>query len=191
MNISNLVFRQVKWQPQMQSNFETMWYAGVVEIGELVESMGHADWKKQDRDEMNLLVEAADIVIFAINCLWYQNEDIETDVNLTGTIGERFFTGALLKAWATEDFNYAISLCINQFPMAYDYALAKQALNQLRQDNGYKTGDYIKNWGTRSTAMEDNQFLQQVIGQNMSYDEMYSHLNKIYQKVKESRLPMN
>lgn len=60
----------------------------------------------------------------------------------------------------------------------------KNALNNFRQANGYKSGEYIKNW----FGNEDNDYLIKIIEglsedeKNNSYDIIYSRLSDTYQE---------
>jgi dimeric dUTPase (all-alpha-NTP-PPase superfamily) len=60
------------------------------------------------------------------------------------------------------------------------YALytGKNILNRFRQDHGYKSGEYIKEWNGR----EDNEVLQKIMRENpdISPDKLYSALSDAY-----------
>jgi hypothetical protein len=43
------------------------------------------------------------------------------------------------------------------------YYHGKNILNMFRQEHGYKTGGYIKNWGTEKEPSEDNVYLAEQI----------------------------
>ena len=67
--------------------------------------------------------------------------------------------------------------------MLIDVIIAKQALNQLRQDYGYRNGDYIKDWN----GDQDNTYLEPLYGK--AYEEVYDCMEKIYTtKIIASRL---
>jgi len=190
MNITPTVERQWQWQASMNSNYDTMWLAAVEEIGELVGSFGYADWKKTVRDEQNILVESADLFIFVINCAFYAGEPIQGKVNphLAPINDDRKFIQTITAALAQNDMDYLIAVLFTEYPMAYDYVMAKQALNALRQDNGYKQGEYIKNWGTSEKPFEDNRALTALLGRDLTYDKMYSLLETQYTAVQTTRL---
>ena len=59
------------------------------------------------------------------------------------------------------------------------YYMGKQALTQFRQANGYKTGDYIKNWAGK----EDNEHLTEMLEKGVSIDYLPTALNDAYSLV--------
>ena len=56
------------------------------------------------------------------------------------------------------------------------YYMGKQALTQFRQANGYKTGDYIKNWAGK----EDNEHLTEMLEKGVSIEYLPTALNDAY-----------
>jgi len=60
----------------------------------------------------------------------------------------------------------------------YKLYVGKNILNQFRQDNGYKIGEYIKIWDGK----EDNEVMQELLDTNahITPDELYSELQAIY-----------
>lgn len=60
----------------------------------------------------------------------------------------------------------------------YKLYVGKNILNQLRQDNGYKDGTYMKNWA----GEEDNIVMKRVWEENADIkpDDLYRELTKIY-----------
>jgi len=67
------------------------------------------------------------------------------------------------------------------FDELYSLYVGKNILNQFRQDNGYKSGEYKKIWKNR----EDNEILQDILlkNPNISPKELYEELDKIYQSI--------
>lgn len=62
----------------------------------------------------------------------------------------------------------------------YNWYLAKNALNRIRQDNGYKTGEYLKMW---KEGVEDNCFLEEALdklGEDVEFDALYAELKNTY-----------
>ena len=59
------------------------------------------------------------------------------------------------------------------------YYMGKQALTQFRQANGYKSGDYIKNWAGK----EDNEHLTEMLEKGVSIDYLPTALNDAYSLV--------
>jgi len=190
MNISDIITRQFAWQKTMDSNAEVMWLAGLEEIGELTASLGYADWKKVDRDELNILIEMADIVIFIINVAYYKKQPLKPIIELAPAESDYLFLRKLTYTFTTDQYNQAIRLIVNQNPAVVNYILGKQALNKLRQDYGYKQGEYFKNWGTNLQPIEDNAFLVHCLDKAWTFEETYNYLEDTYLKVQTSRLPL-
>lgn len=66
----------------------------------------------------------------------------------------------------------------------YKLYVGKNILNQFRQDNGYKEGNYIKVWA----GEEDNVIMKRILEEN-SYikpDELYKKLTKLYLALNKS-----
>lgn len=63
----------------------------------------------------------------------------------------------------------------------YELYLSKNALNQFRQDNGYKAGTYVKIWNGR----EDNEVMQDIIdnSDSLSYQGLLAALGQAYAAV--------
>jgi len=62
----------------------------------------------------------------------------------------------------------------------FDSYVKKHALNQLRQNYGYKTGEYQKIWNGK----EDNTYLNSISGNSVG--EIYTKLEKMYLKYLEN-----
>jgi dimeric dUTPase (all-alpha-NTP-PPase superfamily) len=71
--------------------------------------------------------------------------------------------------------SYSLNLSLDELYILY---IGKNILNQFRQDNGYKSGTYIKNWN----GQEDNVVMQNILSQNsdISPKELYQKLRKLY-----------
>ena len=67
------------------------------------------------------------------------------------------------------------------FDELYALYIGKNALNQFRQEHGYKEGTYIKIWNGK----EDNEVMQELIERNpdISYEELKKALAKAYETV--------
>jgi hypothetical protein len=61
--------------------------------------------------------------------------------------------------------------------------IAKNVLNKFRQDNGYKTGEYIKIWNGQEDNVYVMKFLNEFSGREGLFDFLYSKLVKEYKKV--------
>lgn len=176
--LQTVIDRQIAWQSHMKSDLDTMYLAWVAEVGELVDSMGFADWKKHPRDEANMLVEAVDILIFTINIVYYKEHDLDfSTVSVVKPKNDAAMVAFLNRFMSRYQYEKIILLLVKEFPDALDMLVAKQALNALRQDYGYKTGDYIKSW----PKGEDNVYLESLLGED--FDTIYAKLEDIYTNV--------
>ncbi|MDX1734855.1 MAG: dUTP diphosphatase [Halioglobus sp.] len=151
------------------------WYRAVwIECGELIEHYGYKWWKKQEPEMEQVRLEVIDIWHFGMSALFREGRSIEdiaaemaADIATyeeTGA-GVREATEALaLHALQTKSFSpvrfwalmHASGL---NFDSLYSAYVGKNVLNFFRQDNGYKEGTYVKNWGGR----EDNEHLVELV----------------------------
>jgi len=97
--------------------------------------------------------------------------DIESIMHITTSSTIDMFDGLLKKY-------FAMSLkCGVNLKILYKFYIAKNVLNQFRQDNGYKEGTYKKIWGTK----EDNEVMLDILSRKtLGAQELYSELNKAY-----------
>lgn len=176
--LQTVIDRQIAWQSHMKSDLNTMYLAWVAEVGELVDSMGFADWKSHPRDEANMLVEAVDILIFTINIVYYEEHILDfTTAEGVESKNEANMVYFLNYFMSKGEYENIMLLLVKEFPDALDMLVAKQALNALRQDYGYKTGEYIKAW----PKGEDNVYLEGLLGED--FDTVYAKLEDIYTNV--------
>ena len=97
--------------------------------------------------------------------------DIESIINITTSSQINLFDG-LLKGY----FAMALKCGVN-LKILYKFYIAKNVLNQFRQDNGYKEGSYRKIWGVK----EDNEVMIDILNTKaIGAKELYSKLDKIY-----------
>ncbi len=171
--IEQVVAKQIEFQETMSSNSKTMYLALVEELGECVASMGYADWKVSVRDVTNIEIEMVDIAVFAIN-LEYYSKYYYTKTTKFSIFSEFDLIKKIIKALAEEKYSDIYYMIFNYHPHLIDVLTAKQALNQLRQDYGYKKGEYIKDWH----GEEDNTYLKDYYGS--SYDTVYAEMEQIY-----------
>ena len=97
--------------------------------------------------------------------------DIESIMHITTASQIDLFDGLL------KDY-FAMSLkCGVNLKILYKYYIAKNVLNQFRQDNGYKEGTYKKVWGNK----EDNEVMLEIMTENtLGAQELYKKLDKVY-----------
>lgn len=173
MKILSVIDRQISFQQNMKSSSQVMKLALLEEVGEYVASTGYADWKPTIRDEKNMDIELIDIAIFAINVGYY-----ESKVHHTRKIDPISFevdlVDEIINLYSNKEWIEIAHLIFNSHPHLLDVVIAKQALNQLRKDYGYKTGEYIKDWN----GQEDNVYLEGFYGQD--YEEVYDNMEDIY-----------
>lgn len=89
-----------------------------------------------------------------------------------------------------EDIYFGYGILCNLFELSpldiFKWYCAKNALNKLRQDHGYKEGKYIKNW---EPDKQDNEFLEEilnVVGEEFSIESIKADLEKVYlDKIKD------
>lgn len=98
--------------------------------------------------------------------------DIENLIHLTTGFKMNLFDG-LLKTY----FYLSLKCGVNLNDL-YGFYIAKNVLNQFRQDNGYKEGTYRKIWDGR----EDNEVMIALLndGKTKSIDEIYKGLELAY-----------
>ena len=171
--IKKLVKKQVEFQQKMDSNTKVMYLALVEELGEYVASMGYSDWKKTVRDEANMDIELVDIAVFAMNLAYYDN-NIYEPIRVPTAEDDFEMATIIIEYLADERPNHIYYSIFAYKPKLMDILTAKQALNQLRQDYGYKEGVYIKDWHGK----EDNTYLEAFYGQ--SYEDIYNQMEEIY-----------
>lgn len=182
MTIENVVQRQFNFQKNIKSNQGIMLLALVEELGEFVASTGYADWKKTARDEKNMDIELIDIAIFAINLAYYTDK-IKPPIWLPQPKTELKLVQTIIAALGCDDWMGIAYTVFNYKPELLKVVVAKQALNQLRQDYGYKQGEYIKDWN----GDEDNTYLEGFYGEK--YEDVYNGMEEIYTvKIIGSRL---
>jgi hypothetical protein len=173
--LKTAISRQIEWQKTMNSNHNTMYLAWVEELGELVASMGYADWKKVARDEQNIIVEAVDLIIFTINMSYYSGLEVNLDASIRKVSTDVEFVSYLNYYMAVGLLSEVILLIVDRIPAALQMLIHKQALNDLRQKYGYKEGNYIKAW----PKGEDNVYLE-TLDPEADFDEAYEALETIY-----------
>ena len=152
------------WKTQ---NFE--WYRAIwVECAELLDHYGWKWWKKQIPNTGQIHLELVDIWHFGLSVLLMENnkesciEIIESTFMLKIEQGnfkldlEQFTSDTLItKGFDLKGF-FKLMIDINlTFEDLYVGYISKNVLNTFRQDNGYQTGTYIKNWD----GIEDNEYL--------------------------------
>ena len=179
------------WREQ---NFE--WYRAIwVECAELLDHYGWKWWKKQSPNQAQIELELVDIWHFGLSIL-LSNYDIEKSISLIseGMIDQRgsgkfrenledFTTNTLqTRSFDLKRFNQVMNDVGLTFEKLYVGYISKNVLNSFRQDKGYQTGTYIKDWG----GIEDNEYLIRLASkmdpksENFS-SELYTLMEKEYE----------
>lgn len=97
--------------------------------------------------------------------------DVESIMNMTSTLKIDLFDG-LLKEYFSMSLKCGVNLRV-----LYKFYLAKNVLNQFRQDHGYKEGTYKKVWNGK----EDNEVMVSILELgDFSVDSLYTELEKAY-----------
>ena len=189
-----------KVHPQwIEQNFE--WYRALwLECGELIDHHGYKWWKKQTPDMEQLRLEIIDIWHFGMSML-FDGRDIETiAMSMVEDLeGQAIAQSSILDATEalagdvlnSREFSPVLFWSLLKaadmdMESLYSGYVGKNVLNFFRQDNGYKEGDYIKQWHGR----EDNEHLVEVIAEmdssNMNFAaDLYNALAARYIKVTE------
>ncbi|MEZ5504187.1 MAG: dUTP diphosphatase [Halioglobus sp.] len=157
----------------VEQDFE--WYRAIwIECGELMEHYGYKWWKQQHADLEQVRLEIIDIWHFGMSALFNSGKDIaqiandierEFTAHQTVSLDLRQATEALaLHALQSRSFSPSRFCDLMQaagldFEALYAAYVGKNVLNFFRQDNGYKAGTYVKNWGGR----EDNEHLVELV----------------------------
>lgn len=187
--------------------------ANVVEGGEAMEHHGWKWWKKQTMDKAQFAIELIDIWHFTLShmLVGYQgNFDATTAAIMDNATNDYQSTGVMFDGvhytFGAMDTLARVELLIGlsvsrriSIPLfktlMYDAGMSdgdlfrqyigKNVLNRFRQDNGYKTGTYIKTWN----GQEDNVVLAElmdIIPSSATYStELYAELADRYRSVVE------
>jgi len=183
-----------QWDQQNYEYYRAIW----VECAELLDHFGWKWWKHQVPDYEQSKLEIIDIWHFGLSDLIragkISTEHIDKQVFAIIEKGIEIETGDLREAVEAHalatlgsrafDIPTFFSM-MRALPLSFDdlYSgyIGKNVLNTFRQDNGYKDGSYIKNWG----GVEDNEHLVEISsGLNLHTENyaglLYSALKKRY-----------
>ena len=158
-----------EWHTQNYAWFRAIW----IECGELVEHYGYKWWKKQTPEMGQVQLEVVDIWHFGLSMLIdgtpfdvIAKDIVDTlDAGPVATLGVIDATEALAESiLASRQFDVCkfwtlMLACDLSFDDLFKQYVGKNVLNFFRQDNGYKTGKYIKIWH----GEEDNEVLTQIL----------------------------
>lgn len=183
--------------------------AVVIEGSEAIEHHGWKWWKKQECDLEQLQMELVDIWHFLLSAVLieHQGEQQAAKTQVMNQIeGSSVEFDGKTYVYAELDllqklelliglsaarriniglFTTLLADCSMSWEDLYVQYICKNVLNFFRQDNGYKQGTYVKQWGGK----EDNEHLVEIMAElNASddnfQDNLYSALSERYQKLK-------
>lgn len=175
------------------------WYRAIwVECAELMDHYGWKWWKKQTPDIEQVKLELVDIWHFGLSHLLTRKlaerevlvdyiEDAwvvggETTLPFKKAI-EKFASETLSgENFKVDLFSQLCQLSDMGFNELYVGYVGKNVLNFFRQDNGYKTGEYRKNW---YDGREDNEHLVEIVASLDTSlpdfkDQLYTKLTERY-----------
>lgn len=171
-----------------------------VESAELVDMMGYKWWKNvdvADWDKKQMLLEVVDIFHFLLSDVMIERRTAEDLYNsYVWATRHTYASTKEKKIKQVEEFimncldNQTIMASFFQVVVALEidlevmlkYYLGKNALNKFRQDNGYKSGTYVKMWNFNGDAVEDNKVLEHIIESSSitNFDTIYNELSALY-----------
>jgi len=197
--LANMLTMQNNMNTRVHENWiaqDFEWYrAAWVECGELIDHYGYKWWKKQDPDLEQVRLEVIDIWHFGMSALFEDGKSIdELAVEIADELEGHQPTGAgvreateALARYCLETRSFSPSRFWDlmlasglDFDSLYTAYVGKNVLNFFRQDNGYKEGTYVKDWGGR----EDNEHLADLVAALDKDAEDFS--DRVYQAL-ESR----
>ncbi len=173
------------WKHWKDINKATDWENATIEIVDIwhfIMSLALEDYKVNGRGDIDKLVN--DVVnvqgferfskeAYSIDSTPAMEiiNDIESIINITTSFKVDIFDGLL------KEYFYLSLKCGVNLKTLYKFYVAKNVLNQFRQDNGYKEGTYKKIWGSK----EDNEVMLEILSEDaMSAEELYKELDKVY-----------
>ena len=173
------------WKHWKDINKKADWENATIEIVDIwhfVMSLLLEDYKTNNRGEIDQLVsDVIDVHGFERFVKEPENRDnadtmevindIELIMNMTTASTIDLFDG-LLKEYFVMSLKCGVNLKV-----LYKFYLAKNVLNQFRQDNGYKEGTYKKVWNGK----EDNEVMIEILDKDdFSAETLYQDLKKAY-----------
>ena len=193
--LEQCIEQQKKVDAGIKHNGEYMpWLAGVKEVIEMCDHLSMIDtWKKQPLpDNKQAFMESVDVFAFIMSAAiqegWAQELsfcDSHTLIYDGFSLNELF--SEMLSDICKSNYGCALDILVVINDRLYNktaedlfyYYMGKQALTQFRQANGYKTGDYIKNW----LGKEDNEHLTEMLEKGVSVEYIPTALEDAYSLV--------
>jgi dimeric dUTPase (all-alpha-NTP-PPase superfamily) len=161
-----------QWRAQGHAYYRAIW----VECAELLDHFGWKWWKHQRSDLDQVKLEVVDIWHFGLSNLIRDGRidatRIDADV-LAAFVSPRSFGGDFraavealaertlaTRAFPIDEFRAVMAALPIDLDELFRIYVGKNVLNNFRQANGYKSGDYVKVWQGR----EDNEHLFELVG---------------------------
>lgn len=153
----------------------------VVDVWHFIMSLAIEDYARSMKGGVeDLAIDIAQLESFST--IDVSNETFDTQKNVIAKV-ENIIRLALdqdgldIEVLITEFFDLAVMSGLD-LETLYRLYVGKNILNQLRQDNGYKEGSYIKMWN----GEEDNVVMKRVWEEdaNIKPDALYKELTKLY-----------
>jgi dimeric dUTPase (all-alpha-NTP-PPase superfamily) len=146
----------------------------MVEAVEAFDHYGWKWWKKQTPDLDQVKLELVDIWHFGMSELMthktFSEEKLATTLEFVMTVETRkqdfadsvryLIECASIGVFTISTFHEVMRGADLTWEELFKLYVGKNTLNKFRQDNGYKTGEYIKDWNGK----EDNVVLMEILG---------------------------
>lgn len=187
-----------KWKTANYNWRTAIW----VECAELVDKLNYKWWKDTNAaiDQRQLLLELVDIFHFMLSesilsnrtadnlyhsYKWATSHTKVTHKNSQIQYVEEFVMLTLENRPIDASF-FQVMIALNiSIEDLLKYYLGKNALNKFRQDNGYKTGTYNKQWLLEGQFVEDNVALEKIVEGSayLSFSTIFNELSALYNKM--------
>lgn len=191
VELQNSINKKVHPEWSMQ---EFPWHRAIyVEASEMLSHYGYKWWFKKEPDIPQVKLELVDIYHFAISLLYELCGGNLTVMSYDLIPPQKLRTGSFedccdslvamagQRVFSTSSFFGCMKAVDMDFDELYRLYIAKNVLNNFRQDYGYKSGNYIKIWDGK----EDNEVLYDLAfkldADSESYmEDLYKGLEEAY-----------
>ena len=167
------------------------WHLAIItEASEGIEHLSFKWWKQGEINLEQAQLEAVDVWHFGMSLLLEQMGSVTQAANFIMMECDLYtpqdnpdpinaFTdvvsiAASNKEFSTIAFSNLLESLNMSWPDLYLWYIGKNALNKLRQDYGYQTGEYIKTWHGR----EDKEFLAEILARESASDGLFDRVYK-------------
>lgn len=195
------------WRERKDINF---YRAAWIECAELMDWIGWKWWKKQERNEDQILIEVVDILHFilsiALKKILLEKTSYKKSAKALTTIVEIFHDNyetnyidknekqiiedlviSLITSKSCDSF-IKFLLLIEKLNLEWELVekvyYGKNILNEFRQKNGYKEGRYYKTW---LNGQEDNEVMIELLKSGTNLEDLEAKLIVLYWEVKKEK----